>query len=390
MAVVYEREKPNDFAEADLRRPQQYWFYRDPGEAVHVLFLTKPCQWDRCRICALPTMSSPKVRYWHLIQQIDYFCENVLKLQGALGFESITIGNNGSILDPDTFPPSALFYLLARSRISCSTVRRFSFITRPEYATDSILGSLMEEALTYGRGRPKGGERKVAKDATDGFASEPATEEPEEAERSDLDLELTVGLETLSREAQKFIGKGFGNGELKGLTMSLGKWNDYSRSEAERASAPAFSLRAYYLLKPYPLEGDEAIRDVLDGIAFLGALEKETGIRTTMHLNPVYVAKHTELVKVWKEKRYRPPSLELIGETLLAIRELAQKSDAPVPRLCLGLSDEGMAEPEGSFVPSGAEAEGDLWRALLRFNEDRDEGKLKAFEAVASAMEKKA
>ena len=320
-------------------------------------------------MCNLPTMSSKRVEFRHLIDQIDWFCEHVLIPESFREFETVTVGNNGSILDPDTFPPSALFYLMARARALCPKLKRFSFITRPEYVTESILGCLMEEALTY--------------------VDRPASEGPS------LDIEITVGVEAISPKATKPMKKGFGKKEVEALGATLARWNETARSPhkedhrfAKRVSPPEFSLRGYFLLKPYPLDDEEAVGDVVAGFDFLSALRRKSGVRTTLHLNPTYVAKGTEVaVAVARGEDYSPPSVDVIARSLLAIRDFPLQTGLSQASICLGLSDEGMAEEGKSFVPPAElQAEGSLWQALSAFNADTSDNKHDGFARIDAAM----
>jgi uncharacterized Fe-S cluster-containing MiaB family protein len=307
-------------------------------------------------------MSDKRVEFRHLLEQVDFFCEHVLALQDLRKFETITVGNNGSILDPDTFPPSALFYLMARSRILCPTVRRLSLITRPEYATDTILGCLMEEALTYQRDEALGQGRS-------------------------LNIEITVGLEALSPKATEEINKGFGRAEIEVLLERLQRWNNFSKTKSERRMPPELSFRGYFLLKPYPLSEDEAVQDVIDGMRFLTELQAKYEVKTVMHLNPVYVAAGTKLEEHYKLGEYFPPKPDLIGRVLLEVQSLWEGTNKKkIPRLCLGLSDEGMSVPGGSFVPPLDQQADALWGALRDFNADDSDRKRDAFGAVKSAM----
>jgi uncharacterized Fe-S cluster-containing MiaB family protein len=312
-------------------------------------------------MCALPSMSDKRVEFRHLLSQVNFFCEQVLALQDFRRFETLTVGNNGSILDSHTFPPSVLFYLMARSRLLCPHLRRLSLITRPEYVTDAILGCLMEEVSTYSGNNGPGESRS-------------------------LDIEITVGLEALSPKANEEVRKGFGQAEIEDLLARLQRWNKMSQI-ADGKTSPKLSFRAYFLLKPYPLSDDEAVEDVIDGMRFLAKLQSAYEVKTAMHLNPVYVAAGTKLETHYNHGEYLPPKPELIGRTLLEIRALWEKMNpTKVPGICLGLSDEGMALPRGSFVPSPTLQAHTLWQALREFNAFDSDRKLEAFALVESAM----
>jgi radical SAM enzyme (TIGR01210 family) len=336
------------FSNEELRRPQQSWLYDDPDKAVHVLFITRPCRWNRCFMCSLPMMSSDRVQLSDILAQIDSFCEEVLTQPGSEHLRVLAAGNNGSILDPATFPPSALLYLIAKVRRQLPGIRKYSLITRPEWAPEHVLKYLRDEMLTWGF----------------------PPEEPAE-------VEIAIGLEAINPKATKLINKGFTENKVTVLARLLQRINDSVGKESKAAAR--FSLKAYFLLKPPGLTDEESVADLADGLGYLNSLSQDFGLHATMHLNPMYVAEGTPLVEDFNNGRYLPPDERFIARALLSVD--AALFSGPTS-LCLGLSDEGLAVKDGSFAPTAATA---LWLALRAFNADRSLGKQSSLAAIRTA-----
>jgi uncharacterized Fe-S cluster-containing MiaB family protein len=348
--------------ERDLSRPQHYWFYEDAGESVHVTFLTRPCRRQDCPMCSLRNMSDTRVQFRHLIEQVDFFCERVLAPHDLRKLETITVGNNGSILDPHTFPPSVLFYILARVRLLCPRLRRLSLITRPEYATDSILGCLVNEALTY---------------YADG---------PPALQRS-LSFEIAVALDAVSPTTKDAVANGIGRAEIEGLMERLRHWNNFSKTQTQRPEPPQFSFRGYVLLKGCPPIGPEAIRNVVEGMNSLAEMQRAFEIHTVMQLSMGALTDDMREETHPLNTESLLPTRDLIGSALLEVRRLWDgTNEKERPSLCLGLSDENKALPRGVFKPPPMGQTDSLSCALFNFNGDTSEGKREAFEAIEAAM----
>ena len=77
-------------------------------------------------------------------------------------------------------------------------------------------------------------------------------------------------------------------------------------------------------------------------------VRRRTGVHINMHLNPTYVAGSTPIEAAFKQGKYEPPYLRDVAEAALR----AQNSGLSI---FLGLSDEGLAVPGGSFLRPGEE-----------------------------------
>ncbi len=98
------------------------------------------------------------------------------------------------------------------------------------------------------------------------------------------------------------------------------------------------------MLKPVPgITEEEAIEDIHLGINYLSELSCKHGINVNMHLNPTYVSYGTELETEFRKGNYQPPYLESARKAVLGAKD---KNIS----IYVGLNDEGLAVPGGSFL----------------------------------------
>jgi len=315
-----ETEKTYSFNNShDPDVPVDYWFQNPPeGMTLFVVFYTKTCQWNQCLGCNLPSMvSEHHVSFHHIMKQVDHVFENVLDDEKKTSLKKIIISNNGSILDEDTFSTTALLYFLAKMNISCSNVHTLTIETRPEYVDFAEL-EVMARALAEGDIPTK--------------------------------LEIAIGFEAFDDELRNVHFK-------KGLNL------DVFETFVSLVSKHYFTLKTYFMLKPVPgISESDAIEDIKKGIDYLDALARKKGIEINMHLNPTYAAKGTPLADAFVDGSFVPPKLESVVDI---IRHAKGKSIS----LFIGLYDEGLAVPGGSFVREGDEG---LVERLEEFNRNQN------------------
>lgn len=307
----------------DPGQPAQWWFQdSDEGLVLFVVFYTQACRWSRCIGCNLPSKSSRfHVTFQSLIAQVDHlFAISEVKKRLA-DIRKIIISNNGSVLDEDTFSSMALMYLLARIRMWVPDLRSISLETRPEYVDLAELEFL---------------HRALSEDAA-GIA-----------------LELAIGFEAFDDQIRNEVFR-------KGLELE--------RFEAFIAElAPfGFSVKCYFMQKPVPrMTDEEAIEDIRRAIDYLDRLATRFSVRINLHLNPTYVAFGTPLEQHFNEGTYKPPLLIDVATAALHAKEKQ-------PSVFIGLYDEGLAVPGGSFIREGDEF---LVARLEEFNRTQDYGLL--------------
>jgi uncharacterized Fe-S cluster-containing MiaB family protein len=96
--------------------------------------------------------------------------------------------------------------------------------------------------------------------------------------------------------------------------------------------------------KPVPgFSDDDAVADIRNAIGYLNRVSDEVGTKINMHLNPTYVATGTALESVFANGNYHPPRLEDVARAAAAARDKKLS-------IFIGLSDEGLAVPGGSFL----------------------------------------
>lgn len=318
-AATRQGGKDYGFGRQDPRRPAQSWFQAsEEGEILFVVFYTQACRWSRCLGCNLPSlMSREHVGFDLLMAQVDHLLaqSDVRARFGSL--TKVIVSNNGSVLDEVTFSSTALMYLIARLNQCLPHLRVLTLETRAEYVDAA-------ELEFFARALREGATPTV--------------------------LELAIGFEAFDDHLrnQRF---------LKGLTLA----------QFERlcvlVAVHQFHLKCYFMLKPVPgLTDEAAIEDIQRAIEYLEAMATRHRVRINLHLNPTYVATGTALERSFRNGEYLPPRLRDVARAALPARGTSLK-------VFLGLSDEGLACPGGSFVRPGDEA---VLRDLEAFNRTQD------------------
>jgi radical SAM enzyme (TIGR01210 family) len=284
----------------DPGRIAQMWFQEsEVGLVLFVVFYTQACRWSRCLGCNLPSrVSKEHVPFQFLMQQVDNLFADPT-VQGRLrDIQKVIISNNGSVLDQDTFSSTALMYLIARLNQHMPQLCMLSMESRPEYVDLAEL-EFIARALAEG---------------------ETAT-----------GLEIAIGFEAFDDHIRNDIFD-------KGLTLKA------FESLVEKLAAYKFSLKCYFMQKPVPGIGDEdAVEDIGKAIDYLSRVSRHLGAKINMHLNPTYVATGTALESAFHAGNYQPPRLEDVARAALS----AKGKDLSI---FIGLSDEGLALPGGSFL----------------------------------------
>lgn len=312
--------KNDSFNDAhDDTRPLGYWFQEsEDGLILFVVFYTLACRWSVCMGCNLPSLSAQyPVSHFSLVRQIDnlFFEPEIRSNQEKI--TKLIVSNNGSVLDEVTFPTTALMYLLAQVNIRLPRLSIISFESRPEYVDVKKL-DLLARAISE---RP-----------------------------SPIEVEIAVGFEAFDERVRNKIFR-------KGLSLRS------FENLIERMKRCNFRLKCYFMQKPVPGMSDgEALEDIRRSINYLHDLSVKSGLCINLHLNPTYVAQGTQLERSFLAEEYSPPYLEDVARAVLCARG---KSIS----LFIGLNDEGLAVPGGSFLRPGDEA---LVAELEAFNRSQN------------------
>ncbi|MBU1566038.1 MAG: hypothetical protein KJ630_10465 [Proteobacteria bacterium] len=299
--------------------PADHWFQHSlEGPTLFIVFYSQACRWAECLGCNLPSlMSQYHVGFAEIMQQIDYVFDCLLIPQQKEDLGKIIISNNGSILDEETFSTTALMYFLAKMNIHCPNVRVLTMESRAEYVDWAEL-EVLARALKEGR--------------------------------TPTQLELAIGFEAFDDTIRN-------DHFCKGLELQT------FEKMAENVARHGFLLKVYFMVKPVPeLSEEDAVRDVANGIAYLSRIAVRYDLAINMHLNPTYVARSTKLEEAFHAGLYAPPLLQSVARAVLA-------AEGKKISVFVGLNDEGLAVPGGSFIRQGDE---DLINALEAFNRTQD------------------
>jgi radical SAM enzyme (TIGR01210 family) len=299
----------------------QMWFQQSSeGLVLFPVFYTQACRWSRCLGCNLPSVVSQEhVSFKYLMQQVDNLFDDSRVKRHYHDIKKVIVSNNGSVLDEDTFSSTALMYLIARLNLHMPNLSILCMESRPEYVDMAEL-EFISRALAEGDTPTR--------------------------------LEIAIGFEAFDDHIR--------NGTFdKGLTLRA------FESLAEKLAAYHFSLKCYFMQKPVPgISDDEAVEDICNAINYLNHTANKIGTKINMHLNPTYVAKGTALESAFKSGDYLPPRLEDVARAAMAARDKNLS-------IFIGLSDEGLALPGGSFLRPENQW---MIESLEKFNRTQDFG----------------
>ena len=303
----------------DPTLPAASWFQESAeGLVLFLVLYSQACRWGRCLGCNLPSQSSSRhVSYHSLIAQIDSVFDAPEVVGRREAIRKVILSNNGSILDEDTFSSTALMYFMARLNLNLPNLATLCIETRPEFVDFAEL-EFLARALDEGKTPTR--------------------------------LELAIGFEAFDdRVRNEVFDKG----------MTLGTFEQLVRSTAPYG----YGLKCYFMQKPVPRMTDhEGVEDIRQAIDYLSDVAERFEARINLHLNPTFVAGGTALEEAFRRAAAAPPTLRDVAR---AARHARGKSLS----LFIGLSDEGLAVENGSFLrPEEAE----LVPRLEEFNREQD------------------
>jgi len=307
------------FREQDPTRPAQWWFQQSPeGLVLFVVFYSLACRWNRCVGCNLPSMSSLRpVRVRDMVAQVDALFAEAEVRPRFPEVRKFLLSNNGSVLDEVTFPSTVLMHLLVRLALDAPNLEVLTLETRIEYVDWDEL-AFVARAL-----------REKEKPAT---------------------VELAIGFEAFD---DRIRNRAF----VKGLTLAR------FEKLVESISKQGYRLKCYFMQKPVVgMSDEEAVEDIRRAIDYLDECARRWEVSINMHLNPTYVASGTPLAEAFAKGEYAPPRLADVARA-------AAHARGKTVSVYIGLNDEGLAAPGGSFIRPG---DGELLRQLEAFNRTQD------------------
>jgi radical SAM enzyme (TIGR01210 family) len=257
-----------------------------------VIFNTKRCRYQ-CLFCQLPAKSSRTfISSDNILSQFGYVLDEAKHALSVL--DRVTLSNEGSMLDADTFPADALVTIL-RSIHHLRRVQTVVIETRLEFATPSAISEIQKAV--------------------------PART-----------INVLTGFETLNADIRdRTLGK------RESVESFLGGLNQLASAGAE--------LTAYVLYKPSPYMTDEdAVVECERSIDFLVEECARRKVGLTVRLNPMYVASGSYWAQLARSvDSYRPPRLS-------DVVALAAKKAQEGVRVYIGLSTEGLNEAAGYYT----------------------------------------
>jgi len=274
-----------------------------------IIFNTKRCRYQ-CKFCDLPQKSSiTPISPESILNQFEYV---ITELKHSLGvLNRLTISNEGSVLDTDTFSRDALLTIV-RCTTELKAMRTLVVETRLEFVDISYLNDI-SSANTKAR------------------------------------IDILTGFETLDQEIRDDI-----LGKREKIDVFLDGLNRISETSA--------TLTAYVLFKSSPYMTDnEGYREAENSIIFLRDQCAARKIPLTIRLNPMYSAKGSK----WSERAhkfngYQPPRLSDVLNLAEKMREIGIS-------IYIGLSTEGLGDPRGTFRDRD-DFSHDLLKRAIKFN----------------------
>ncbi|MCW5200152.1 hypothetical protein VU05_05635, partial [Desulfobulbus sp. F1] len=169
-------------------------------------------------------MSSRHIGHKELIAQIKHIITDHQVIAAQDSIRKVIVSNNGSVLDQETFPVTALMFLVEKLKLHFPGLSVLSIETRPEYVDAATLDSI-RRVLTKGH--------------------------------MPTHLEIAVGFEVFDDYIRNDV---FG----KGLTLKT------FEQLAEKIARYGCRLKCYFMQKPIPAMTDEdAIVDIRQAIDYL-------------------------------------------------------------------------------------------------------------------------
>lgn len=309
----YGQRKSMGQAAQDLGKPH-FFLHRTflVENDLLIIFNTKRCKYQ-CWFCQLPQKSSKSFIDGHFIlEQFSYVLQELKHSLSVL--DRVTLSNEGSVLDADTFPTETLMDIIFSIR-ELRRVRTLTLESRLEFFDSRIIREIRQRL-------PK------------------------------VQIDILTGFETRSEIIRNNI-------------LNKRESIDTFLNGLDRVAQEKANLTAYVLFKSDPLMNDaEAYEEAKHSIEFLVDACKERNISLTVRLNPIYLAQGSRWTKIAKTvPNYQSPRLS-------DVLSLAKSKYDEGVSVYIGLSTEGLAEDRGDYR-SREDFSSDLLRQAILFNNRR-------------------
>lgn len=304
------QRKPMGEPATDAREPH-YFLHRTflNEQDLLIIFNTKRCRYQ-CHFCNLPLKSSTSwISGDDILAQFEYVLDELKHSLSVL--DRLTISNEGSVLDAETFPTEVLL-TIAKCAHELRRVRTIVLETRLEFMDPKVVRQIREA-------------------------------DPRAV------VDILTGFETQDPHIRD---------EILGKRESL----DTFLAGLDRVAECGAELTAFVLFKPSPtMTDDEAFKEAETSIDYLVDLCLRRDIPLTIRLNPMYAARRSKWAKIaCVTPEYKPPRLT-------DVMKLAAKKRQEGSRVYIGLSTEGLDEPWGNYMCREDYSRG-LFKQAILFN----------------------
>lgn len=302
------------------RLPILFWYQDTPvGPELYIVFYTLPCSWGRCSFCTLPSESSAApVSDEQIWLQALYVCDSFSTHQKA-AVKRVFLSNNGSVLDPRSFPRHVLLRICEQLHRECPSLEMLCLETRQETVRTDDLLQLQD---TLGRWH------RNLRDESGGPRSTPHPTR----------VQISTGYETQDPFLRNAVlWKGYDEAQVQAF---FGRC-----AAAAGADGEPVPVDEYVMLKPAAGMSDEdAIAEAAETVLHLQAIGEHYGVPVSVRLSPTFAAVGSELHLQLEEDRFKPPTFR----DVVAVLRVCGERGLRVP-LFVGLHDEGLATEHGTF-----------------------------------------
>lgn len=286
-------------------RVANQWFYSSQrGPGMFLVLHSRRCRYGRCLGCNLWKLGMDQSpASVELCEQVRHAIVDNLADVEASAIREVVLSNNGSVLDPETMPGISLEYSAELLAMRLTNLACIVCETRAEFITEATLKRI-----------------RTTLDSV----------------RPGIRLEVALGIEVFDETLRnRHYRKNLTNRILEGALAAC--------------AAGGASFRGYFMYRPLPgMTPSEAEADLRRGVELLEAAASHHALEVTLHLNPTFVAVGSELEQEFQLGRFEPVTLD---ELEMALARLGKTRI----RVHVGLSDEGLAVPGGSFLRPGCE-----------------------------------
>ena len=287
------QRKQMGIASASVDRPHFFLHRQFTGDQdLLIIFNSKRCRYQ-CSFCDLPMKNSDAfIEYESILNQFEYVIQEMKNSLSML--TRITLSNDGSILDPRTFPSECL-NVIADCINELRQIRRVVLETRIEFVDPLLVKKIGDRC-------------------------------------SKSTIDILVGFETYDEYIKTKILK-----KMEPLNLFLNGLDKVAESGAE--------LTSYILYKPsYEMNDEEAFIEACKTYEFLKRECEKRSIKLSVRLNPMYAAANSQWANLaLKNKNYNPPKLTEV----MKLAELIRMDKVSV---YIGLSTEGLDIPNGNYM----------------------------------------